>query len=86
MNLSANYLHVQEYIEESQKFQDTRYDHQHYESSPGSESPTTPDSMMKVSASEGSLYGTDIVIEGQRKLIQGLAEHIVYGMYWYRCT
>ena len=66
-------------MKESQKFPDPDVSHLHYESSPDSESPTTPNCTMNVIASEPSLYGTDVVSESQRKLVQGLAEHIVYG-------
>ncbi|XP_022098260.1 glycerol-3-phosphate acyltransferase 1, mitochondrial-like isoform X2 [Acanthaster planci] len=37
-----------------------------------------PHPVLKKTVSDHSLYGTDVVVEDQRQLIRGLAEHIVY--------
>ena len=40
--------------------------------------PCSPGTLKK-SASDHSLYGTDVVIEDQRQLIRGLGEHVIHG-------
>lgn len=42
------------------------------------EAPSSPSDTLRRFSSTTSLYGTDIVIEDQRQLIKGLAEHVLY--------
>lgn len=40
---------------------------------------TSPERPLKYTMSNTSLYGTDVVVEEQRQLVDSIARHVVYG-------
>jgi len=40
---------------------------------------TPPERSLKYTMSNSSLYGTDVIVEEQRQLVDSIARHVVYG-------
>jgi hypothetical protein len=62
-------------------FPGMRKHHSSGNNSSNDESNQTQVKMRRMSGSNASLYGTDVIIEEQRMMVQSLAEHIVYSKF-----
>ncbi|XP_064631191.1 glycerol-3-phosphate acyltransferase 1, mitochondrial-like [Lineus longissimus] len=69
---------LQEYLEVAPNFPGMRKLHSSGNNSSNDESNPSQGQIQRISGSSASLYGTDVVIEEQRMMVQSLAEHIVY--------